>query len=328
MKKIFLLAAATLALAACNNDDNPTDQAVAAHITATICESLPTRASDNSWGSNDKIGISSTVGPFINLEYTTEKGDGTFTGTPIFFYKKMTLTAYYPFTDDEGTAPGTDGIITADTRAENQTAAKQPYIDFLWDTQTGFTTQDPNVNFKFAHKMSKVTFTFQSSKEVIVNGITIAGPVNVRDMVHYTINGLVLDGTFNTATGECAVKDDTDEEPLTIDVKDKSEEKIEDDETVTITVPSLILFPQTFSGGIPTLDIYTDELEDLNNLQHYKCNLAFSNGEIKPGYHYKYTIKVSKIGLIVGEMTVEPWVESERFLIATIDGDKVFKEQE
>lgn len=271
------------------------------------------------------IGISSTVGsvvgPYINVEYTTLEGDGEFTGNKLFFYKPMTLTAYYPFTGEEGTAPGTDGVIESDTRPENQKPDKQLNIDYMWDSQSGIIAADPNVNFKFAHKMSKITFTFQSSPAIYdeFTGIKLADKVEVSDMVSYGIEGLVLDGTFNTATGVCAVKNDVTAETLDINVKNTVEHNV--------AVKPIILFPQTFSDGSVKLHITSDELNDENSLQHYNCPLSFSNGEIKPGYHYRYTIKVTKIGLIVGEMTVEPWVEENRSLVATIDGNKAFENQ-
>lgn len=231
----------------------------------------------------------------------------------------MTLTAYYPFTGTPGTPPGpkADGVIEANTRIDNQKPETISGIDFLWDSQTGFTAADPNVNFKFAHKMSKVTFKFQNSPAVVIDDNIIAGPVNVNDMVNFTINGLVLDGTFDTNTGLCSVKSDVEPEPLSISV-----EGVEHD----VAVNPIILFPQTLAGGSIVLDIYTDELHNSSLLQHYKCNLSFSNGEIKPGYHYIYTIKVSKVGLIVGKMTVESWEVENRFMTATIDGDNVFNE--
>lgn len=312
MKKIFIIAAASLAFWACdNNEDTP----VAVKITATIGDSTPTRAVDSIWAKGDQIGISSTVGgiaaPYTNVKYTTEDGLGNFEGKTLFFYKPMILTAYYPFTGEEGNAPGTNGIIESNTRIDNQKPKKQPDIDFLWDSQSGFTAAEPNINFKFSHRMSKVTFTFQSSDAVVIDGITIAGPVEVSDMVNYTLNGLVLDGTFNTATGECSVKSGVAAESLSVDV-----ENVKDN----VAVLPLIIFPQTLNGGTALLDIYTDELTNPSVLQHYKCNLGFSNGEIKPGYHYKYTIRVTKMGLIIGKMTVEPWVEEKRHTTATIDG--------
>lgn len=267
--------------------------------------------------------MGSFVGPYTNLKYTTERGDGEFTGTDLYFYNPMTLIAYYPFTGDEKTAPGTGGIIEANTRADNQNPKKQPKINFLWDSKTGvdkkdFSAAHPYVNFVFTHKMSKVTFIFQDSEPVFdeETGLKIADGVDVSKMVSYKINDLVLDGTFNTNTGVCAVKAGAPAEPLSINV-----DNVKNNEAVL----PVIIFPQTLSGGSTILDLYTDELNSQANLQHYKCSLAFSDGEIKAGYHYKYTIKVTKIGLIVGKMTVEPWKEEGRFMTATIDGENVFK---
>lgn len=330
MKKIFILAAATLSLAACdNNEENPvTSSTEAAKITATIEGSVTSRVSDQSWDVNDQIGISSTVGgkpgPYINVQYTTTTKDdattGKFTGTELFFYKPMTLTAYYPFTGEETKVPGVDGVIAANTLPENQESDTQRKIDFLWDSQTGFTATDTNVNFKFTHKMSKITFTFQSSDPFFdEQGVKIADGVDVGTMISYKLEELGVEGTFNTADGVCAI-DESKHDGLEINFAKETTEMKERN------FPSVIVFPQSLNGGSLKLHITTDELNRPDALQHYNCNLSFSEGEIKPGYHYKYTIKVTKVGLIVGKMTVAPWQEESRFMTATIDGEKVFEE--
>lgn len=81
-------AAATLALAACNNDNEYVDNGpVAVQVTATIGENAMTRASNTSWAAGDKIGITTLrkgESKYINMEYTTEKGDGVFTGNTMY----------------------------------------------------------------------------------------------------------------------------------------------------------------------------------------------------------------------------------------------------
>lgn len=171
MKKIYIFAAlATLSLAACDNNDNPDATSDALNITATIGESTLTRATDQKWDPGDQIGISSTVsgvvGPYVNVKYTTSDGSGNFSGDRLFYYKPMTLMAYYPYTGEKGTAPGANGIISADTRIGNQSADTQPLIDFLWDSKTNenqkdFSASKPDVTFTFAHKMSRLTFKFK-----------------------------------------------------------------------------------------------------------------------------------------------------------------------
>lgn len=234
----------------------------------------------------------------------------------------MTLTAYYPYTGEEKTVPGINGVIKANTLSENQQTNTQPKIDFLWDTQTGFTPTNRNVNFKFTHQMSKITFTFQSSDPVYdeVEHIKIADGVDVSYMISYMIKDLGVEGTFNTATGVCAI-DESKHDGLEITFAKDTPGKKER------SFPSIIVFPQSLKDGSVQLYITTDELNRPDALQHYNCNLSFSNGEIKPGYHYKYTIKVTKIGLIVGKMTVTPWEEESRFMTATIDGENPFQKQ-
>lgn len=233
----------------------------------------------------------------------------------------MTLTAYYPFTGKEGVVPGTDGVLTANTLAANQQPTTQPKIDFLWDSQTGFTATDPNVNFKFAHKMSKITFTFESSDPVFdENNVKVADGVDVSTMISYNLTGLGVEGTFNTLTGVCAI-DESKHDGLEITFAKETPSMKER------KLPSVIVFPQSLQGGYITLHITTDELNRLDALQHYNCNLSFNDGKIEPGYHYKYTIKVTKLGLIVGKMTVESWKEENRFMTATIDGENPFQKQ-
>lgn len=329
MKKIYIIALAALTLASCDNNDNPLPQNSTAQIFATIGESEISRAVDNSWTPGDQIGITSIVGdktwPYINVPFITTNGKGVFDAaeedTYLYFYSNMTLTAYYPFKGASGTAPGNGGVIVANTRPANQTSANQPGIDFLWDSKTGVNKQDfsaanPKVEFKFAHKMSKISFTFMRSDAVYdENNVKLADGVEVEFLRNYKIDALALDGTFDTRTGVCSPLVDANPEILSIDVKDVKNE---------VPVSPVIVFPQSLNGGSVTLHLYSDELNDPNNLQHYKCQLSFSNGEILPGYQYNYTIQVTKIGLIVGKMSVTPWVSSDRFITATIDGDKVF----
>lgn len=325
MKKIYILAAASLALVSCsNNDDNMTPSQEGVRITAQIGQSATSRASETSWAAGDKIGISSSVGdvvgPFTNLQYTTLNGDGEFKGTTIFFYTPMTLTAYYPFTGTEGTVPGADGVIRATTYSANQEPAAQSGIDFLWDSRTNqdlkdFSAASPNINFVFSHKMSKIIFAFKSSEEVRdENNLVIAPEVKVSNIVAYEVDGLVMEGTFDTTTGMCAIDEDMEAENLRIGFPKGSVT----DET---ELAPLIVFPQKPGNNKVKLHVYTDELDNPGYLQHYVCTLTFGAGELKPGNSYKYTIQISKVGLKLEKMTIVDWnTEREVNLTATVDG--------
>ena len=328
MKKIFLLAAASLLLAACDkNEDNPESSYQAAKITAKIDDSTPSRAIDASWDADDVIGIHSIVGrdgenqvigPYFNVKYTTENGDGNFTGHPLYFYKPMTLYAYYPFAEvGEADGPDNNGIIKANTLPGNQKEKEQRRIDFLWDSETGFTAKEPNVDFTFTHRMSQVTFTFRDTpsddpkQRVLVE--------NIRA---YEIIGLGFEGTFDTYSGVCAINDPQANDSIVINTDKKGKRfyddlKIADNEALD----PIILFPQKPGNDKVKLRLYLDDLNNKDQIQTYTCTLTFGDGELKPGYSYRYTIRVTKVGLVVGEMSIEPWnVERDVKLTSTIDG--------
>ncbi|MDE7413769.1 MAG: fimbrillin family protein [Muribaculaceae bacterium] len=277
MKKFILLAVAAISLSACNSEDNYIDDPVAAQISATIGQSAVTRASDTEWIANDKIGI--TMGDrYINFPYTTPEGNGLFTGTTMYFRNKRdpeTISAYYPYTGTEGSDPG---IVEASTRMNRQTTAEQPQFDFLYARVDNVTGSDPNINFSFTHQMCKLTLIFQNG-----NGGTKVNKIN-----SLSIDGLVLDGTFNTATGECAAKN-------------VSAAPIEMTPTVEhdVKLPYLILFPQ--SVGKVTMKI-TDSEE-----QEYSCELKFPDNRLVSGNHYVYTIVVKKTALSVEQYAITDW---------------------
>lgn len=297
MKKLFLLAITTLALSACTNDDNYVDVPVSVQVSATIGDHSATRASGTSWAAGDRIGISSYIGtdsrPQINIQYTTLDGTPYFKGNPLYYYNGMVLKAYYPFSGEEGSAPGDTGIITVRTSAENQTAEEQPLIDFLWDSQTGMTVNNPNVNFTFDHKMSKLSFTFLSED------------VDVSDIVAYEIEGLKLDGTFNTETGVCGIADEASAETLSLSLTKGSAAD-------GVPLAPLIVLPQELGNGVALLRLYLDEVNDLNSLQTYTCTLDFDEGKLEAGCHYNYTITITKVGLSIGKMSIENWIEEDK----------------
>ncbi len=295
MKKILLFAAATLALAACNNDDEYVDNGpVAVQVTATIGENAMTRASNTSWAVGDKIGITTLrkdESKYINMKYTTTAGDGVFTGNTMYFQDKtepVTFTAYYPFTGSEGTAPG---IIEAHTSAEYQTADRQPEIDFLHDRRASITGSDPKVNFMFSHRMSKLTLTFKNGTGADVGKIT-----------SYSIDGLTLKGTFDPASekGDCVATETENAETLTIDLA-QAGVTVENEKSI----PSLILFPQHTGEKQIMLHIYT------NDSQHYGCRLQFGGGNLAASNDYQYTITVNRTGLDVEKATIVDWGEKK-----------------
>lgn len=280
MKKFFLLAAAAIALAACNNDDNYIDQPLSAQITATIGQSVETRTSGESWNKGDKIGI--TSGKYANMEYTTDNGEGDFTGKVIYFKNKREpedFTAYYPYTGSEGTMPAP---IEATTEVSKQTPEAQAQFDFLYAEKRGVIGADnTEVAFDFFHKMSKITLIFKDG---------IGNPVST--ITSYRIEGLKLKGTFDPATDICAASDTAAAESLEWTVTAGNLKSGD-------SLPSFIVFPQ--NPDQVTLRI-TADIED----GRYVCNLGFDGG-LESGKHYLYTITVHKTKLLVGKSEIVGW---------------------
>lgn len=226
MKHMYLTTAifTFVILAGCSNDDysGPDRPGIKAEIWGTI-NNIGTRASGTSWGATDCIGVS-VASDEVNIKYqysgndskpfrTVEEGSDIFLkGTE----DSQTLTAYYPYTGTNGTAPG---IINVSTVSENQTTTKQPEIDFLFATATG-SRENPVVNFAFTHKMSKLDFNFkkENPEEIITDG-----------EIQFSLNGLLLNGTFDTATGKTSTGSNTGAI----------------NQTITNGTTSLILLPQT-----------------------------------------------------------------------------------
>lgn len=282
MKIIYIIAAATIALSACSNDtENYVDEPIAAHISASIGNSSVTRAADTSWGAGDEIGVT-MGGRYANIKYTTEEGNGDFEGTPLYFKNKrepVTLIAYYPFAGTEGTALD---VIEESTPGTRQFSDEQAKFDFLFAKKENVTGLNPEVKFDFSHMMSKITLIFKKGTGADVNNIS-----------SYTIEGLVLKGTFNPSTGECAAQS-VDTEAIDIDL---TEVNIVSGESVN----PLIVFPQN-----PAADSILLKITD-NEDQDYACYLNFGNDGLMSGNNYQFTITVNKTGLIVDKSTISDW---------------------
>lgn len=278
MRKHILLAAAAITLAACSTEDKYIDDPVAAHISATIGDDAMSRATDNTWGNGDCIGISMS-GRYTNLRYITETGNGEFAGTQMYFANKqdaVNITAYYPFSGSEDRTPE---IIETSTTAERQTPAEHPSFDFLYAVKENVTGAAPNITLPFSHRMSKLTVVFKNGN---------AG-TDISKITSCEINGLILKGTFNPLNGDCSADASTPAAPLTLTSMTGGK------------LHPLILFPQT-------VDKVTMKITD-SEAQEYSCELKFDGNRLESGYNYLYTINVNKTGLNVEEFAIVKWIE-------------------
>lgn len=281
--RLFAFAALGIALTACTNDNEVTDNGpVAAVINAEISDAVATRASGTAWAERDEIGISESRFGYTNVPYRWESGKFTPTGTTIIFFQDddpTTFSAYYPYDADGGT-------LTATTDATAQ--QNQPAIDFLYATGATASTHNPEVNFtddtdaggtncSFHHCMSQITLTFKEGSGVDFSTIQPTG---------YTLSGLMLTGSFDTTTGTAETDDATAAQDL--------------DMTLTngALTSSVILFPQS------TISI---ELSVNYNSQPYTATLTIPDGALKAGNNYTYTVTVRNKDLSISSATISDW---------------------
>lgn len=279
--RFFAFAALALTLAACNNDnENLNDGPVAAKFIADITPATRVNQDGTDWTDGDRIGV--TGAGFTNVPYKRENGKFVTDGTTIYFNDTETKTfnAYYPYQSDGGT-------VTVSTAADKQGTD----IDFLFASGATGNTHNPTVSFtdktdkggpdnSFHHCMSLIKFTFKAGDGLIFNGMEPAD---------YTLEGLKLEGTFDTATGTTAVTAAA-ESPITMQLGGA-------------TTSQVIILPQ---GVTTSLDLKVsfnglDYTTTLPNPSKPEAN------QFSAGYAYTYNITLNNKGITVEEPEITPW---------------------
>ena len=279
--RFFAFAALALTLAACNNDnENLNDGPVAAQFIADITPATRVNSEGTDWTDGDRIGV--TGAGFTNVPYKRENGKFVTDGTTIYFNDTETHTfhAYYPYQSDGGT-------VTVSTAADKQGAD----IDFLFASGATGDTHNPTVSFtdktdkggpdnSFHHCMSLIKFTFKAGDGIIFNETEPSG---------YTVDGLKLEGTFDTATGTTAVTA-ASESPITMQLGGA-------------TTSQVIILPQ---GVTTSLDL-TVSFNGLDYTTTLPNPSKPDANQFSAGYAYTYNITLSNNGITVEEPEIKPW---------------------
>ena len=282
--RLFTFAALALALAACTNDnENLNDGPVAAVINAEISDAVATRASGTTWTGGDRIGVTDIGNDtwYGNVPFILKNGKFEAEEKVIYIedVKTHTFRAYYPY----NAAGGTLAATTDATAQQNQ-----PAIDFLFASGATGDKNSPVVSFtdktdkggadnSFHHRMSQITLTFEAGADV---------DFSVIKPERYTLGGLILTGTFNTADGIATADDGAQAETLAMELADGN------------LTSSVILFPQT-AASLPLTVNYRS--------QNYRATLTVPEGALQAGSNYTYTVKVRNKELEVSEATIAKW---------------------
>lgn len=322
--------AAMLAAGCSEESDAPSGNASnAAIVTASIGKTdnvVSSRAANTVWDVDDCIGIStSSVNGktnYVNIRYKTD--GSVFSPVPgaagedntIYFQDKSptTFTAYYPYEGANGTKPGSDGIITKELTAADQSPENLPAIDYLWAQQTA-QSSNPKVDFRFSHRMSRLILNFKAG----------AGTALPTSGLTYTLTQLATEGTFDTSTGEAKA---------------------------TGTVSKLENLPTSTTGGqITGIAILWPQAVSSMHLQlklgdnTFGAALTFPAGTageaLAPSTSYTFNVTVERTHITVGQADIDDWtsggskditLQEARTLTfdpnggsGTIKGDKVFE---
>lgn len=307
---VALVAAAAILLGGCEKEsDNTVDNVpVAARITSTIAaqnttdndRAPSTRASETSWANGDLIGVSasSTTGTtsYTNIKYAATGTAGNFAvvnaageDNDIYFQdqKSTDFSAYYPYAGTNGTLPGTDGILERTLTAADQASASLPAIDYLWAPAASASSAAPQVKFNFQHSMSRISLNFKEGDDVTFG-----------DELTYTLDGLVLEGTFNTLTGATT--------------SGTAAGKLENLSVATGSsqgaISYLILWPQTVNSATLTVIVDGTTYRAAISFRELPGSTSQEKG-LAGGYSYLYNVKVNKTKMIIEEAIITPWTK-------------------
>lgn len=277
----FALAALAISMAACTSDNENmnTDGPVAAKFIADITPATRVNSEGTEWTEGDRIGV--TGAGFTNVPYKREYGMFVPDGTVIYFDDTETHTfhAYYPYQAEGGT-------VTVSTAADKQGTD----IDFLFASGATGDTRNPTVSFTgdhaFKHCMSLIKFTFKPGDGIMFSETEPAS---------YTLGGLKIEGTFDTATGTTAVTAAANS-PINMQLNGA-------------TASQVIILPQEVT--IPL------DLSVSYNGQSYKATLKLPETPTAnfytAGYAYTYNITLNNKDIEVSEPTITPWKDGDSF---------------
>lgn len=190
MKKTILNLLLFLAcMSSCSkNDSFEKTEELSNPVTVSFMTNI-SRVTGSSWENNDPVGISATGTDvtYTNVKYLSD-ASGKFTVPegvqPICFKNKnpMSFTAYYPYSDNNGT-------VSVNTLENNSDC------NFIWAKADNVQySETPTVNLQFDHSMAEL--------RIVVSAQDGASLESFKNM---TVSGLKHDGNFTTADGKAAV---------------------------------------------------------------------------------------------------------------------------
>lgn len=280
---------------ACNSDEelaaikDQTPASISAGVGSSE-KSGVTRATDAVWAVNDHIGITMLEYPlpaqragqapvgvvqgYSNQDYLTSLGDGRFMPSSvdkIMYFpvngSQVTFKAYYPYTSSlpANFVKAVDVVSQADLAS----------IDLMTAVHTNNSNSkdQPNVDLKFYHRLSKVIVNLDSDTPIDLTGCKLV------------LKGLKTRADYDLMGEKLSVKDDSNAD-IQIPLKNNSGQGI----LLPRPVGAGVTFEVTTAAG----GVYTATMD--NDL------------ELKSGYKYTFNVKLRTTPAVI-TATIEPWSE-------------------
>jgi hypothetical protein len=312
MKKLFLLAAAALALASCSNDDNQTGN-WDGRLRLSSGVAMQSRAAH---GLDEVIAKDETVWLYIDNDKSTPEqvygkqltatGSNGFTGgDEMYFPAESSKISLYAFHINEGTSTTMTadayptGLLTHQIEQDQTSGeSKSGYAksDLLYATCTvsreDAKTNTGKITLPFVHLLSKI-------EVVLVQGkgepdITKMEILNTRLQVSFT------PGKAATSITLSAVDGNTDSNPIVIDCGTTSGEAASNTENdANKVLNEAVIVPQTLNDKTPFIRL---TLQD-GGILVYKLE---EETTFVSGYKYRYTITANLTDLSVSS-SITPW---------------------
>ena len=270
----LLLLIGGLSLSACSNEEMPVDDN---RVALQVTSGIQTRAYDDQWEEEDKIGIfgftqgDAPAQAYTNVRYVTTGGDGSFTpdGTTIYLPtdgSSLDFVAYYPYT-----ANLTGTTYTVDVSNQNS----QKDIDLMAAGTQAADRTDPTVAFNFEHKLSKIVLTFDNGDGMLLSELAGMKVQLTNQQTLATFDVTQPDGEVVVGTNTPATLDGTSSEGIVLPNED--------------------------------IDNMTLRLELADGSSIFEWSLANSKAEkFEAGKKYVYDITVNRSGLGV-TATIADW---------------------
>ena len=288
-------------LASCTNDelaDNPlADGPVALSVIADISQ-VVTRATATAFEDKDPIGIfpintGTPDAEQANRLYTYN--GSTFTGTKPYYFQDrgwVTFNAYYPY---NAALTAENHAINIDTRAKYQESETIEGTNIAWRTNDYLFASavtnviEPSVSYTgdnaFNHVMTQVVFVFNAGTDDGVSDLSALSGYKIA-------TPLVMDGSFNAATGKATPDADAKAEEIAMTVTGSA--------ATELSADPLILLPQAISGS-------KLELEVTYNGETYKAELNAPTAGLQAGYSYTYNVTIKNTELEVTNASINAW---------------------